>query len=348
MFKVAVGMTLCFIIAGGVLAGDVGPIEAEMAPIVKKAKSPEAQEREQAVSALLGLREAVARRLTGLIEKANKGESDVETKAWAISLIGRMGLVQCKDIVEPEKEWVSKPRNREQWIWANGTGRRDANELYGLPARHALHLLETSTRVHLVPVRRVGDLAKYPLLNEAFKDLESGAWEDRVEAWKSIVQWHVDICREMRAILSPAAPEPQTDKVKITAAFLLGEFRTRNAQMLLRNVDLLDAEKVCATYPATLTVDTPDAAYPCVAALLKIGRACAAGKYLTQIATQSRLSQESRDRIARTAKTMYGNDVTRQYADYITGLEKTIADGKQVGKLKAQVRRLRTVQDILK
>jgi hypothetical protein len=337
-----------FALAGTTHADGIAEaINKEMGPVLKKLKSVDPKERQAAVHTLLGIREAVSLRLMALVAKANQGNADAEAKAFAIALMGHWGLARCKDTLEAEKDWQLKVRTKEQFNWINEEGCH-SQSIFGYPAQTALGRARSGTSVRVVRDRKAGDLAKFPILAEALVRLEAKDWDERIQDWQFLNRWYRAVCTDVGRTLSPSAKEPPPDDVKVTAAFILGEFRASSAFYLLWNIDLVDRGKICANYPAALSVETPDAAYPCVVALLKVGRKHTAREYLGVLSTKPQFGQEKRNLIARTAIAVFGDDARKQYAEKVAGLQRAVeAKTEPVDKWKKRLALLETVADIM-
>lgn len=234
-------------------------VDLEMAPVIERTKSRDAAERQTAVTELIGMRETVCDELRAIVSDANEARASDEAKASALFLMGKLRLAQCVDILEKEREWK----------WAPDRGISSDNDVYrywmgkGQPALMYGSRANLRGPVSLAAARPRTALSACPSLLRALRELRSeDAWTAR-KAEDAVLKFYDVVGRSMYGVIKRRSVELYGDDVKITAIFLLGEFRSvHGSDGLEENIDMKDEKDQCAAYPATLTVQTPDRLYP--------------------------------------------------------------------------------------
>jgi hypothetical protein len=152
----------------------------------------------------------------------------------------------------------------------------------------------------------------------------------------------------MNSVLKPSNREVYPNEVKATAAFVLGEFRSLDGQMLLWNIDLQDEKGVCTRYYATASVQdsAPDSDCPCAVALIKLGERASIDHCLTRIAAKPNLSQKTRDRIARVLMTIDKKATKEAYEARVTALQRS-AGSLTEAKRQEELALLLTIEPIV-
>jgi len=263
--RIVLGVFLGFWLGGGVRAEAPEGVEKEVFDVLEKVKSRDASERTAGVRELMGVREAISERLRTIVTDANQRRASDAAKGSSLWLIGKLGLVQCRDVYEAERNWKWRPKGPFRSIRESRFFRPDTSR-WNRRAR----VLKSG-----ISVRSTGptaDLSAYPVLSNALADLAASE-DDR--SWYNpqvtIYRWNKAVVDGLQSILGVDVwwRDVYPDNVKITAAYLLGEFKPRKIRQLLMNIDLKDEEGICANYPEVLKVETPEAEYPCAVALLK-------------------------------------------------------------------------------
>jgi len=292
------------------------------------------------VRTLLGLREQIAMRLRHTVRTGTPAG-----KASALFLMGELGLVQCKDILRMEKDWQWEP-DPETVLWMNMHERRRKSSLLGTPAKAALDRAQFPEALTVVANRARTDIAAHLLLRAALEKLNSPKRQVCRQGEDIILKWYQTVCRAMDKPLRFSPDRAYSDDVKVTAAYLLGEFRAWSATPLLRNVDLPDKNNVSARLPGTLQAANPtvDDRYPCVVALVKMGRRAPIGDILFSIQTREKLSQATRDRLARLAVRIDKYAARNAFDEFLWQLpQRNIPPEKR----QARIRRLGSVRAII-
>jgi len=268
-------------------------VEKEVTPLIEKVKSADAATRTQGVRELVGLREAIGDELKQIVGEVNQGGLSPRSKASAMYLMGKLGLVQCKDLLEAEKNWSWKPPEGVVVFGSEPSG-----TWYAIPGS-SLSWLELGDNVSLREQRPKAEISNYPVLAKALSDLRSpdksvlGPAEDKVIVWNSCVSHAV--YRLLGSHLKGVYPAD----VGITAIYLLGEFRGCLLTDLLERISLKDTEGICAGYPGALEVTTDLADHPAVVALVKIGRRAQMSQIIDRI-SRKETPQADRELLART------------------------------------------------
>jgi hypothetical protein len=147
------------------------------------------------------------------------------------------------------------------------------------------------------------DLSKYPVLKKAFTDLCSYDNETFLGGATVLSLWYDCICRGLEDMLTFNDTHLYADDVKVSAIFLAGEYRIRNAGPLDKNIDVRDEKGQTAGYPSSLTVNTTDSEYPAAVAMVKCGRRMKFEALAGKMA-EADCSQAGRERIARAMMTI--------------------------------------------
>jgi len=272
----------------------------ETSLLIEQVKSPDAAVRTQAICELVDLREAVSDELKTIVRDANEGlpNSNVAAKASALYLMGKLGLVQCRDVLESEREWVyhgGLPPHFSGPMRIVGT----MKEKGGKTAEYSLRCLRTGQGASLVASRPKADLSQYPALKKPLSDLRSVDRKTFENAESAVLHWYRSIEQGLDSILTYNSGRLYSADVKIGAAFLMGEYRTAHfSSALFENIDIRDDNNLTANYRSSLAVDTPDSAYPCVVALIKCGRRADFEQIVRKMGDKG-CSQESRELMAR-------------------------------------------------
>ncbi|HUT28544.1 MAG TPA: hypothetical protein VMX13_02040 [Sedimentisphaerales bacterium] len=330
--------------AGGALAAD--PIDTEMFPLLEKARSAKQTDRQGAVRELLALREAVSDELTKIVIDANNGTAESGAKASAIFLMGELGLIQCKHLLEREIDWTWKAAWEEDM-----RERHRMRNLSGQTAKMALHRVSLARNVAMVAPRPKTSLAEYPQLSTVLADLRSPQRQVRRKGEDGVLRWYDVVCRAMKSVLDPSREAVYSNEVKATAAYVLGEYRSRAGYMLLVNIDLKDEKAVCSQYAQTLIAQAPEPQYPCAVAMVKLGYRAGIGGALSRIQTKSYLSQQTRDRIARVLVAIDKDMTEKLYNSEIAALENIPEERgtpEERQQWQARLQLLRTIEPIIK
>jgi len=339
--RISTCILLTLVTVGAAQATD--PIDKEMFPLLEKVRSPNDVERRQAVRELLVLREAVSDALKNIVTDANKGIAPSRAKAGSMFLMGELGLVQCKELLERERDWTWKPPG----VYSFSDSDR-LNSMVGKPAESALNRATFTANLALVELREKGSLSGYPNLSQALAGVRSTEDAFCYGPEDSILRWYEVVCRSMRSVLEPSRQNVYANEIKATAAYVLGEFRAQYGQMLLWNIDLEDEKGVCGQYYKTLAVQTSEPEYPCVVAMIKLGYRADIRGSLTRIETKPQLSQETRERIARVLTRIDKTATQRLYEGMVLALE-NIGEGPLTRQEKQErLQLLRSIESIVK
>ena|GEM_PF-3303937 len=347
--KTVVACVVGLLAVTAAVAHAASEIDMETTPLIERAKSADATVRREAVVELVGLREVVQQRLKDVVSDANRGVIPESAKATSIYLMGTLRLPGCGAIVDAEKDWNSAPN---LWIGESKrmkllTGTGKLGFLYGnlaVPARKSVDCPES---VRLVEGSFSVDLEKYPVISSALTALKSQDPEERFEGMKTIYTWHRIVTHGMSNVFDSMFDDVYSDEVRMTAAYVLGEFRGTSDHLLLRHIDLKDEKGLLAGYPRTLEVDIPDTDYPCAVAVVKISgwegplnciNACTNG------IIGKEMQQESRDRIARV---MMAISPERARQEYRKQLDSFGSSGKGSDRSEDHLRRLKSVESII-
>jgi len=344
-FPVFRSMLFTLAVTGIILAAD--PIDTEMFPLLEKARSAEQTDRQEAVRELLALRQTVSDELTNIVIDANNGNAEPRSKAGALFLMGELGLMQCKDLLEREKDWIWKP---PPGVYAFGDGSR-LSALWGHTSQMALHRASFASNVTLLETRKRTSLEKYPNLAEAIAQLRSTDDSHIQEAEDWALRWYDVVCRGMKSVLDPSREAVYSNEVKATAAYILGEYRAPSGYKLVLNIDLKDEKGVCGEYAQTLIAQAPEPQYPCAVAMVKLGYRADISSALSRIAAKSYLSQQTRDRIARVLVAIDKDETRKLYDAQIAGFE-SIPENQGTPEERQQwqshLQLLRTIEPIIK
>ncbi len=315
-------------------------------------KSSDGGERRVGVQQLLAMREAVARGLTDLVEKATVGQTDDFPKALSLKLMGELGLVQATPVLARECMWSFQPRTIEEWSWRNGAGRHYVGAIFGRPAAYALDISQCDERLLLRSDRPSADASHFPELLRPLRDLSSDDMRTCLSGSKSLLTWYRKVCQELNDVVT-SDMLPRSSPGRITAAYLLGEYRDLGGFVLIRHIDLEDTQEVSAGYPAALEVRPlqPSARYPCVVALRKLGGRTEMPWAFRQLARSNGMPQHFRDMIARTLMEIDPVRARRAYAEEGNALrpvDGTSVTAEERTRLEDQRRALESVGAIMK
>lgn len=261
-------VVLC--LAGIGSASERERLEKEVFGVLEKVKSRDAAEREAGVREILAVREAVSDALKTMVRDGNaEGASEAAEaiKAGALLLMGEMGLLQCREVLEAEKDWVCTSR------WGGGArimtrssmlevGRRE-------PGKWGLERAGFADNVVFKAGPAPANLSEYPALNEALTSLRGNREGGFRGGWNRINLWNRALRDGLELVVWKQRPQLYSDEVRMTAAYVLGEIRSRTTGALRDAIGLKDENDICAGYPATLDVQVSDSAYPCAVALAK-------------------------------------------------------------------------------
>jgi hypothetical protein len=290
------------------------------------------------------VREAVGSELIDIISAVDSGSGWPEAKARALYLMGELGFVQYKEMIEEQTTWrwratnFSVPPDRDLLLMGSSAS----------PAEFALSRLRGSDRVIISPIRDKATLANYPKLLGAINALRNS--NDRTTARKAtsdILEWYGTVCNGMESVLDPSRTEVYSIDVKCTAAHLLGEYRSWRNHVLLQNIDLKDLHGVSARLPAALRVTVADARYPCAVALVKIGRRVNLAGALNSIEVKPALDQEGRERIAGTLLLIDAQGLKSLYEKRVSELEKMVQTGVNETARQQKLDSLKSVKHII-
>jgi tetratricopeptide (TPR) repeat protein len=326
---------------------EIDPIDSEMFPIIELAKSPNQPERVQAVQKLLAIREAVSDNLAGMVVNAGSSQAEQGAKASAIFLIGELGLVQQKKLLEAEKDWKWSPP-QEVIMHFNINERRRMPSLIGKSAVSALNRACFANGVSLIDKRKKTSLDNYPHLNDALVNLHAADRKVRRKSEDTILRWYDVVCRGFYSVLKPSRENLYSNEIKVTAAYLLGEYRSWHGQILLWNIDLKDEEAVCGQYYKTLAVQTSEPQYPCVVAMIKLGYRADIRSSLTRIQTKPQISQETRDRTVRVLTKIDKTATKKQYEKMVSALENVGKSSLTLEEKQERLQLLRSIERIVK
>ncbi len=227
--------------------------------------TPEA--RTKAVATLIGVRDRIESALVEAVEKANAGEAEDGTKAGALYLMGKFGSVRGRAILEAEKEFSWYPKDPFE-------GGAAILERYGIVASMALLRGAFSDSVRATPLPSPAFAMKdFPVLQAALRDIYSADHSTRGYAANTLLEWDRSVCEDLLSMLSLRYRKPLAPETRISAAFLLGEFRYVPANTaLMENAGLTDPKKTRARYPQILDLDSGISEYPAIDALEKMGK----------------------------------------------------------------------------
>lgn len=305
---IAILLTLALVARGA------EPIDTEACKLLEQVKSRDTAVRTAAVGELIGLRQAVSDSLRLLVSDGDHQVVPAIYKSHAIYLIGELGLVQCRDVLSAQKDWVPDYRDLTGTsLYITGRFvRGQLDFLLGDVAHRAEGRLAAGANVTARPAVIPIDIAKYPVLASALNDLRLDNLDTRLSGQDVVKKWYDTVVDGLLSILSSLHAKTYPQEVRITAVYLLGEFRPWAETDLLRAIGLEDRNGVCAAYPSSLQVTTTDTSYPCVVALLKCDRRVSISSGINALANKS-LSLAARERIARTMMAIDPNEAKREY-----------------------------------
>lgn len=257
--------------------------------------SADAQARRTAVVELMKVRALLSTGLQQIVADANRKECGEGSKASALFLMGELGLQECRDILQKEKDWEYRVPGR----YGFGHYRRREDVLSWCLAIHALDRASFGDACRFVGYADTASPKDYPELAGALQGLRSTVRLDRRHAEDVILMWNRELATQLNRCLKGNRPSGKyPEDVRVTAAFLLGEWRAFS-QMLEWFVDLQDKKKITLKYPHSLDAKWIEPDLPCADALLKVGRRCSPRQVLGRIETWETLAPETRRRLAR-------------------------------------------------
>ena len=323
------------------VASAVDGADLEMAPIIEQAKSTDPARREAAARTLLSIRESIAGSLVEIVADSNHGSAWSASKAAALYLMGELGVEQCRQTLEDEKDWEWDVQSVFRTVDAGSMSR-----VYKInAAKFALG------RIGLLPEGTMltgsgapCNLADYPVLRGFLADLRSTDPAALEKAENGILRWYEIVCAGLGNVLVPRFETLYSDDVRVTAAYLLGEFRSFSGSCLTRHIELKDEKGTLAGYPEAIRLQTTDSVYPCAVALLKCRGRQRIAASLKEIAGEH-VSQQGRERLARLITLIDQSAAQSAYESYVTQLQtypQTVKDTPN------KIRRLRSVAGILR
>ena len=323
------------------LAGIPEAVEDETSLLLEKVKSPEAAVREQGVHELVGIRESVSVELRQIVSDANAGRdtSNSAAKASSLYLMGVWGLLQCRDVLEAERNWRYAGERPDGTV-PLPTHRIISSGKFGATAKTALGAARFGGGVTLAPSRAKADLSAYPALSKALTGLRSRENALFEQSETEMYWWYTTVSDGLEDILTLYRGHLYSDDVKMTAAFVAGEYRIWTRLGLSENIYLHDEKGLTTGYPSFTIADTPDSAYPCVAALVKCGGRADFETFVHKMGDAS-CSQESRERIARALKVIdpeFARKKFEGYYDDIQAKAARIPDSSEILSRLASVR----------
>ena len=322
-----------------VFAGSASGIEEKMLPLLLKVRSADAAERKSAVAELMGIREAVSESLRRVVADEGAGLLSQDSKASGLYLMGVLGLWQCKDLLESERDWRWETLAVEYTV---GYGKRDTFEKGPHPGRTALARADLGSNVTVTAVRQTADLSSFPLLAGALDNLRSEDTGLRREGEDAVLEWY-RVVSEGLASAVETRPQPlySTD-VEIAAVWLLGEYRVPVTYMALM-ADADDEDGLTGGYGGALQVSGLDASRYAAQALVKCGRRVQAHDYVHSLRS-ARLTQAAREFLARALTLIDAEAALEAYEDCV----RLVRNGTGVSRDPAgDLERLRSVEPII-
>jgi hypothetical protein len=265
--------------APGLAAEDA--IDIEVTEILERMKSPDAAKRTQAVCELVSLRQSVSDALKAIVADANAGVAKDTGKMSAIVLMGDMGLVDCAEILNQEREWLP---DRKHWRGVRGAASKVMTtrrvfapiRIIDGPSMAAINLGMTAG-LRAEPGTARADLAQYPALAAALAKMRVEdpnvcfEGEQGVALWYNAIGWGADSIVSRWGTDGGRRTPIYSDDIALTAAYVIGEFRWPKSEEVSRCSGLRDVSGVTASYAHSLTVEGADANYPAAVALAKCG-----------------------------------------------------------------------------
>jgi len=310
--------------------------------------APSSSDRRRAVVRALTLKEALWQELLSVITQAGADEELGPGKADALRLVGELGLVAGLEALDDARAWAPPPLRP----WEDGVDEpSDWQELtWGqTPSGYGLARLAATEQVARPLPGASRPLTQYLPVQYALLQLRSRHLARREAGLATILKCYSDICSVARDLLlrDPAddltsATAPSRHATRVAAAYLLGEFRDPNAtRPLLLNIELQDEGGDSKDFPQTVVVGEADQAYPCVVALLKIGRRARVQSMLFHVRFHD-LAPESLARVAKVMLRIHGGDA-------VTACRAEIERLAKIGHPQAQQQlvRLRTFESLI-
>jgi hypothetical protein len=314
-----------------------GRMASEMLPVLFRVKSADAAERQHAVTELMGIREAVSEALRGVVADANSGALSNDSKASALFLMGRLGLWQCKDILEAEKDWHwdTNPPPR-----TTSPGRRYYREKGPTPGGTALFLAALGDNVTVKGGRQSADLSSYRFLGKALDDLRVDNPDTLREAEDALLEWYRVVGDGLVNIIESGEQPAHAPGVRATAIWLLGEYRVPRSQLALE-IEARDEDGVTSAYPAVLEVADIEPSHYVAHALVKCGRKVKASTYVHKLPSAT-LTGSGRELLAQALSLIDAEAAAKAYDECVSLVE--TSSGDRAGDLA----RLRSVEGIIK
>ena len=298
-------------------------VNSETTILLEKVKSRDPAVRENAVVLLVGIREAVSQELSKVVSDANANTagSNPAAKASALYLIGEWALVQCQDVLQAEKAWGYGGEMPTDVGGAILVG--SMRDKLGIPARRSLGRTRLSVGATLQSAREKADLSVCPALKNALLNLRSKDNAVFQDAEDKIYWWYRNVREGLESILLADGSRLYSDDVRISAAFLAGEYRIPNERALLKNIDLKDEKLLTAKYPSSVSVDATDASYPAAVAIVKCGHRLSMEELVRKMGDKA-CSDGGRERIAHAMMAIdpkVAKEEFDRYYDDVAGLQ---------------------------
>jgi hypothetical protein len=239
-------------------------VQEEWKDLIEAAKADDAATRQKAVAELLNARAVIGSELGAAIRDVATDETTGGPKATALYLGGALGLPECYSGLQENSEWkwddpeVREPDRRERQV-SGAVGRR-AWYAAGFPDPLPFTIRTTTT---------LDSIESYPVLEKALVSAREIPRASRRQAEVTILEWYKSVCEGLSTVLSVNEAGKHSNDVKITAAFVLGELRTRDPSVLVENAGLHDSTGIAARYGEVMNLGDRASVYPCVDALLK-------------------------------------------------------------------------------
>ena len=280
--------------------------------------------RAQAVATLVGLRDHIESVLVDAVTQANEGQAEAGIKGGAIYVLGKLGCVSGRDLLEAEEEFFWAPGPPEGF---HGGGANISR--YGGVGIWALENAGFSDKVRVERMQSPPvSLNDFPMLQTALVDMYSTDLRTREHAQNTLLLWDSMICKGLLSILDARHRDLYASDARIAAVFLLGEFRTTlAAEALLKSAGLTDPENIRSGFPQRLKPDSGTSDYPAIDAMRKIARRLPLGSAvwtafsLTQ-RSPAELSGDDRERVMKCFVEIDPQLVSTQIAHNRKGYEK--------------------------
>jgi hypothetical protein len=252
----------------------VSPIEQEFVALIEQAKSADAAKRAEAVEEIIALRGLVAESLLNTVAVAEVGQAEPGSIASAFFLMGALGLPETKEMLAANLDRELKDPDVHDW----GPGSRPPQGPVGGQVWRSAGFADTYA-LPSVPTTRTS-LSKYPVLERALADLLSPERPVRHRAEDVVLEWYRMFVRSFTSVLRLRSRIAglYSEEVRITAAFILGELRANNVgpddtqRVLIENAGLRDNTGTRDQFVESLVLKAGRSEYPCIDALLKMGK----------------------------------------------------------------------------